>query len=88
MRIRKCLYEELALNRPEGEDDLRTLSEEALADLFSGLDYRVIQDSVNNRSSLAAEIWRAFLVAMALALIIEAVLCLPPRFEAEPATAI
>jgi hypothetical protein len=78
----------LALNRPEGEDDLRTLNEEALADLFSGLDYRVIQDSVNNRSSLAAEIWRAFLVAMALALIIEAALCLPPRFETEPVAAI
>ncbi|MDF1811422.1 MAG: BatA domain-containing protein [Verrucomicrobiales bacterium] len=77
----------LALNRPAGEDDLRILNDESLEDLFSGLDYRVIQDSINNRSSLAAEIWRVFLVAMALALIIEAALCLPQKVE-EPVTAI
>lgn len=71
----------LALNRPDTEDDLRMVSEDSLADLFAGLDYRVIKDSVNNRSSLAAEIWKVFLVIMALALVLEAVLCLPPREE-------
>ncbi|MDF1751312.1 MAG: BatA domain-containing protein [Verrucomicrobiales bacterium] len=78
----------LAINRPEGEDDFRTINEEAIEDLFGGLDYRVIQDSVNNRSSLASEIWRIFLVLMALALIIEAALCLPPRNDEEPAVVI
>ena len=78
----------LALNRPAHEDELAIINEEALADLFSGLDYRVIRDSVDNRSALAAEIWRAFLVAMALALIIEAALCLPPKREPEPVSPI
>ncbi len=76
----------VALNRPETEDEARIVNREALAGLFAGLDYRVIEDRVDDRSSLAAEIWRAFLVAMALALIAEAALCLPPRPEPEPAT--
>ena len=77
-----------ALNRPSGEDDFRIITEDSLADLFSGLDYRVIRDNVDNRSSLAAEIWRAFLVAMALALLLESILCLPPRPEPKPVPAI
>ena len=75
----------LALNRPESEDDPRVLSPEALEPLFAGVDYRRIDDAVGSGSSLAAEIWRAFLVAMALALLAEAILCLPPRPEEEKA---
>lgn len=67
----------MALNRPLEEDDPRTINEDVIAELFSGLDYRIIEDSVNNQSSLAAEMWRAFLVAMAIALLVEAVLSLP-----------
>jgi len=73
----------LALNRPEGEDDPRVLSPEALEPLLAGVDYRRIDDSVGSGSSLAAEIWRLFLVAMALALLAEAILCLPPRRDGE-----
>jgi hypothetical protein len=75
----------IALNRPESEDDPRVLSTEALEPLFAGVDYRRIDDAVGSGSSLAAEIWRAFLVAMALALLAEAILCLPPRPEEEKA---
>ncbi len=75
----------LALNRPEVEDDPRVLSPEALKPLLAGVDYRRIDDAVGSGSSLAAEIWRAFLVAMALALLAEAILCLPPRPEDENA---
>ena len=53
---------------------------EGLKQAVSGLD-----DAVGSGSSLAAEIWRAFLVAMALALLAEAILCLPPRPEEEKA---
>jgi len=73
----------LALNRPESEDDTRVLAPEALEPLLAGVDYRRIDDAVGSGSSLAAEIWRAFLVAMALALLAEAVLCLPPKPEEE-----
>ena len=65
-----------------------TVIEESLTDLFSGLEYRVIKDSVNNRSSLAAEIWKIFLIAMALALVLEAALCLPPKTDPEAEQAV
>ncbi len=71
----------LALNRPATEDDLRTIDADVIAGLFSGLEYRIIEDRVDNRSSLASEIWRAFLITMAIALVLEALLCLPPKPE-------
>ena len=69
----------IALNRPASEDDPRVLNSESLSTLFAGLDYREIKDEVGSETSLASEIWRAFLVAMALALLIEAALCIPPK---------
>lgn len=66
----------LALNRGTQEDRETTISEEAIAKLFAGLDYQTIQDEVGSTSALANEIWRLFLLAMALALIAEAMLCL------------
>lgn len=69
----------LALNRPETEDDARILAPEALETLLAGIDYRRIDDEVGGGGALAAEIWRLFLVAMALALLAEAILCLPPK---------
>ncbi len=72
----------IALNRPTSEDRLDVLSEEAVAGLLSGVDYRIVTDQLDSGESLASEIWRAFLIAMALALILEAALCLPPKPEA------
>ncbi len=69
----------LALNRPVSEDDTRTLEDDALASLLEGVEYRRIDDAVGSGSSLASEVWRAFLIAMALALLIEATLCIPPK---------
>lgn len=71
----------LSLNRPVSEDDIRTLSAENLEGILEGIDYRSIADEVDSNSSLASEIWRIFLIAMALALLVEAALCLPPRVE-------
>ena len=73
----------IALNRPAAEDDTRILNPEALETLLAGVDYRQINDEVGSGSSLASEVWRAFLIAMALALIAEAALCLPPKPEEE-----
>lgn len=72
----------VAVVRPPSEDDIRTLSGEALDGLLEGVDYRRIEDEVDSGSSLASEIWKVFLVMMALALLLEAALCLPPRSEA------
>jgi hypothetical protein len=71
----------IALNRPPGEDLPSALSPTALNELFAGLDFRVLTDSVEQGRSLTNEIWRTFLIAMAIALLGEALLCMPPRRE-------
>jgi len=71
----------IALNRPLREDSPETLGPAAIAELFSGLDHHIIEDQVENQSSLASEIWRTFLFIMALSLLIEAMLCMPARRE-------
>ena len=68
-----------ALNRPALEDQTNTLNRAAVEELFAGLDARYIEDTVADSRSLAAEIWRTFLLLMALALLLEALLTLPTR---------
>ena len=67
----------VALNRPTAEDALTILDQQQINDLFGALEFRQIQEELSNRSALASEIWRAFLITMALALILEALLCIP-----------
>jgi hypothetical protein len=74
-----------ALNRPPGEDQPGVLTSVTLGELFAGLDHRVLTESLGSGRSLTNEIWRTFLVAMALALIAEALLCLPTRSRGAPA---
>lgn len=69
----------IALNRPEAEDRTAVLGADGVDRLFTGLDYRRVEDQVGNMSALTSEIWRAFLIAMAIALVAEALLCLPER---------
>ncbi|MEM7698446.1 MAG: BatA domain-containing protein [Verrucomicrobiota bacterium] len=68
----------IAQNRPITEDQPEVVSSAALDNLLGEGGYQRIDDAVENDRSLAAEIWRAFLIAMALALLIEAILSLPP----------
>lgn len=71
----------LALNRPDSESESRLISESALEALLEGVEFNRIDENVDSGSSLASEIWKAFLVIMALALLLEAALCLPPPAE-------
>jgi len=68
-----------ALNRPEAEDDLAALAAASVNELFEGLDFKVLSDTLESTGSLTREVWRTFLIAMALALLGEAILCMPPR---------
>ena len=68
----------IALNRPPSEDLPGTISLSTINELFAGLDFRVLTDSLEDSRSLTSEIWRTFLIAMALALLGEALLCMPP----------
>ena len=69
----------VAVNRSHAEDTAKTASVEAVDALFDGLSYRRIDVDVGDTSALASELWRIFLIAMVLALIVEAVLSLPSK---------
>ncbi|MGC8642118.1 MAG: BatA domain-containing protein [Isosphaeraceae bacterium] len=70
----------LAVTRAPAEDLAPVLAEERLAGLFRGLDFARVDDQAGNISSLIQEIWRLFLVAMMVSMVVEAGLCLPrPR---------
>ena len=70
-----------ALNRPATEDEPLHLTSSNLDELFAGLDYRFLTDTLDDGRSLTSEIWRTFLMVMALALLGEALLCMPGRPE-------
>ena len=69
----------VALNRPEVEDKSYSIPKDNIDELFAGLDFRVIDDQLGSNKSLATEIWKIFMVLMGLALLAEAILCLPPK---------
>lgn len=69
----------LALNRTTAEDQAAVLPDGRVAELFQGLDFARVDDKAGNLAALIQEIWRLFLVAMIVALIVEAALCLPKK---------
>jgi hypothetical protein len=70
----------LALNRPASEDMARILSREEADALLAGLDVQHVNQTLATAGPLTSEVWRAVLIIMALALITEALLCMPePR---------
>jgi hypothetical protein len=71
----------VALNRPASEDRMETLGNTTLDELFAGLDYRKLEDTLEDEDSLVSEVWRTFLIVMALLLIGEALLCMPGKRE-------
>ena len=71
----------VALNHPPSEDVAQMLSTAQLGELFAGLDFQVITDSIEDTRSLTNEVWRTFLIAVAATILGEALLCLPGRRE-------
>jgi hypothetical protein len=69
----------LAVNRSSREDLAAVLADDRVSDLFKGLDFTRVDDRAGHFSRLVEEVWRSFLVAMMVALLIEAALCLPRR---------
>ena len=68
-----------AVNRPLTEDQYALVSEENLTRLFDGLQLDRIDQKAGSLSGIVREIWRQFLILMAVALILEAALCIPKR---------
>jgi Aerotolerance regulator N-terminal len=67
----------LAVNRAAAEDRAPILADHRIASLFQGLDFARVDDEAGSIGSLIQEIWRLFLAALVMALIVEAALCLP-----------
>ena len=67
----------LAVNRSSAEDQARVLDDDRLAELFKGLSFSRVNDTAGSFEGLIQEIWRLFLVTMLIALIVEAILCMP-----------
>ncbi|MEZ6060546.1 MAG: BatA domain-containing protein [Planctomycetaceae bacterium] len=72
----------LAVNRPSAEDLTEVVGEEPLKKALEGLDYTRIDDDAGSALALASEVWRTFLILMIVALMAEAVLCVPEKIEA------
>jgi hypothetical protein len=81
--INNGLYESeeasFALNRPLTEDAVEVVSDGTLEQVLNGLNYTRIDDKAGSAMALASEIWRTFLVLMILALMAEALLCVPEK---------
>ena len=73
----------LAINRSEAEDSDVVVAEDRVTTLFRDLEFSRVDDQIGNDRSLIQEVWRLFLVMMLIALLIEAVLCLPRRVASE-----
>jgi hypothetical protein len=69
----------IAVNRHQAEDESRVLPEEKVAGLFNGLSFNRVNDQAGSFEGLIQEVWRIFLVAMLIALMVEAILCMPRR---------
>lgn len=70
----------LAVNRPAQEDNPDILTREALDQALEGTKYTLLdQLGQADDPSLSRDVWRAFLIAMLLLLISEAILCLPKK---------
>jgi len=77
----------LAINRAASEDQIGSLDDPRVAGLFAGLPFSRVDDQAGNLSGIIREVWRLFLVLMIIALLLEAVLCLP-RYASRPVTTI
>lgn len=68
----------LATNRPKSEDLWQLITNNQLDTLLEGTQFKLFEDK-GESTSLAREVWRAFLIAALVFLITEAILCLQPK---------
>jgi hypothetical protein len=74
----------LAVNRPAAEDDPEMLDPDEARKLFGDLPVQMLEEQHFQSGPLQGEIWRFFLFAMLLFLLVEGILILPARSQAAP----
>lgn len=77
----------IAINRSAAEDRPAALLDDKVKELFDGLDFSRVDTQADAASSIVQEIWRLFLVAMIIAMIVEAALCVPKLARPQGAAA-
>lgn len=73
----------IAVNRPAAEADLETLEPAKARTLFEPVKIQLFTEQKQGESKLQSELWRTFLFIMVAFLLVEAMLILPPKTEAE-----
>lgn len=68
-----------AVNRTVEEDQRDIVDDKQLARMFAGLDFSRVDDQAGSLAGIVSEIWRFFLIAMIVALLSEAALCMPRK---------
>lgn len=66
-----------AINRSLAEDQKVQLDDGKVESLFAGLPFSRVDDSAGSLTNIVREVWRLFLISMIIALLVEAVLCMP-----------
>ena len=69
----------IAVNRPLAEDRAPILEDAEVSGLFRGLNFIRVDRQAGRMGSLIQEIWKPFLAAMIVALLVEAGLCFPRK---------
>lgn len=83
--VYSCGERLVAVNRPAAEDSSVAVADERIDGLFRGLPFTRITGTAGDTTSLVQEIWRAFLIAMLVALVGEGLLSLPRPASADRA---
>ncbi len=73
-----------AINRTTAEDRRDQVPDQRVEQLFAGLPFARVDGSAGDLTGILREVWRVFLMGMILAMLLEALLCLPRRAAVRP----
>jgi hypothetical protein len=71
----------LAVNRPAAEDAAEVVDDRQIETLFQGLSFSRFEQKAGGLGAIVEEVWRLFLVALLVALVVEGLLCLPRKLS-------
>ena len=71
----------LAVNRPAAEDAAEVVDDRQIETLFQGLSFSRFEQKAGGLGAIVEEVWRLFLIALLVALVVEGLLCLPRRLQ-------
>lgn len=77
----------LAVNRPAAEDAAEVVDDRQIESLFRGLSFSRFEQKAGGLGTIVEEVWRLFLVALLVALVVEGLLCLPAARRSRGAVA-